>query len=130
MDNIFLDTAHRQRFVEVMRKLDKIHDNMRYDQEYGAALYILTADSGIWNAAQRYVGENRGIDFENLFREVDFSGGYSVLIKTAWHLFNNGTQEATMLELLRLDEKNFLLAVQALMIRRYGYPMVEVDHGK
>ena len=40
--------------MTAMREIGKIYDG-RLDQEYGAALYLLTSSAGLWQKAQGYV---------------------------------------------------------------------------
>jgi len=101
-----------------MRRIDKI-DGGKFDLEYGAACYILTADAATWSKAQDYVSRN-GILFEEMLKEVDFSGGYQVLILWAANLFNEHAANINPVELMRLDESNFRVALSALVVRRYG----------
>jgi hypothetical protein len=116
-DILFTSEAHKARFLTAIQEIDKVYAG-RLDPEYGAALYILTSSSGTWEKASSYVSRYR-IDFEEMFNEVDFSGGYSVLIKLASNLFNGNTH-IDPLEFLRLDDHNFDLALNAIKIRRYG----------
>lgn len=109
--------SHKTRLLDAMQALGKV-DGGVLDPEYASALYILTADAGIWNRARGYIS-NRGIAIEEMLKREDFSGGYEVLVKLAGNLFN-GNEHIDPLEFLRLDESNFLLALSAIMIRRHG----------
>jgi hypothetical protein len=116
---IFTSLEHKQRFVQVIQDLGKVY-NGKLDPEYAAALYILTSHTGTWNKAQQYVDKKgHGIDFPTMIEDRDWSGGYGVLIKWASNLFN-GETHIDPLELLRLDEANFGLALTALWIRRHS----------
>jgi hypothetical protein len=121
MASIFFTSAeHKARFLATIRAIDKIDhggpSDGRFDQEYSAALYILTSSTATWEKAQSYVSR-RGIDFEELLHEVDFSGAYSVLILLASNLFNSNTH-IDPVEFMRLDDRNFALAMAALQVRR------------
>lgn len=116
-DITFKSEEHENRFLAAMQALGKIYAG-KLDPEYASALYIICADLGTWNKAQGYI-DREGIDFEEMLQKVDFSGGYSVLILLAGHLFNN-QQRIEPLEFLRLDESNFRLALDALKLRRYS----------
>lgn len=123
-ENIYWVSAeHKQRFTTAMQKFGKIY-NGKIDPEYGAALYILTSRSSTWDQAEGCVN-GLGINFEDLFKEARFSGAYSVLIEWASGLFNGNTSIVPN-ELMRLDDDNFQLALQALRIRRYGVPFSEL----
>jgi len=114
--SIFFKSAeHTQRFLAAMRSTGKMYGG-RLDQEYGAALYILTADLATWQKAQAYV-DRHGIDIPALLEEVHFSGGYSVLIMLAGNLFNSQVH-IDPVELMRLDDSNFTVALTALQVRR------------
>ena len=116
MANIFFKSpAHRQRFIPAMQQIGKIYGG-RLDSEYGAALYVLTADLDTWEQAQAYVDRD-GIDFEALLAEGEFSGGYTALIQLAGNLFNDRTA-CSPVDLMRLDESNFTVALTALQVRR------------
>jgi len=115
-DRIFFTSeGHKERFVETMKRLGKVY-NRTYDAEYAAAIYILSSDPATWNKVSRYVS-HEGIDIETMLQEVDFSGGYGVLVTLAGNLFNNG-QHLDPLEFLRLDEGNFRVALNAIILRR------------
>jgi hypothetical protein len=113
MSNIFFKSlAHRTRLLEAMRSIDK-----EFDPEYGAAIYVLSADFSTWERAQDYVSSS-GICFDEMLSE-HWSSSYQVLIKWAGNLFNN-EQHIDPVDLMWLDESSFLLALGALHIRRYG----------
>ncbi len=120
----FTSAGHQQRLFAAMQQIGKI-DAGKLDPEYAAALYLLTAHTGTWQKAQKYVSRH-GIDLQTLLDEVHFSRGYLVLIKLAGNLFNNH-QHLDPLEFLRLDEHNFLLALTALIVRRAGLQIADFD---
>lgn len=113
----FKSNDHTERLLTAMHRIGKVYSG-KLDQEYGAALYILTADQAIWNKTRDYVDSN-GIDFEAMLKEVDFSGGYGVLVTLAWNLFN-GHGHLDPIEFMRLDESNFQIALNAIIVRRYS----------
>jgi hypothetical protein len=113
----FKSAEHKQRLLTTMQELGKIYRGT-LDEEYLSALYILTADRSTWQKASQYVSRD-GIDITAMLKEVDFSGGYGVLIQLAGNLFNQ-RQHLDPIELLRLDEHNFRLALTAIALRRYG----------
>jgi hypothetical protein len=124
MAEIFFKSAeHKKRFVEAMRSIGKIYDG-KLDEEYASALYILTSSTETWQKASDYVSR-AGIDFEAMLEDIDFSGGYSVLIKLASNLFN-GNMHLDALELMRLDDRNFKIALAALQVRRAPLPVSEL----
>ena len=116
-DIIFKSAGHKQRFLAAIQNIGKVYGD-KIDPEYGAALYILTSQVSTWNKASDYVSRD-GIDFEAMLKEVDFSGAYSVIIDLAGNLFNGNTH-IDPVELLRLDEQNFQIALDAIKLRRSG----------
>lgn len=115
--DIFFSTSpeHRQRFLAAIQQIGKVYGG-RIDQEYGAALYILTSDSGMWNLASSYVNRD-GISFETIRKKGGYSGGESVLMLLAGNLFNS-RQHIDPVEFMRLDDEGFRIAITALYIRR------------
>src|SRR5260221_14340647 len=88
----FKSPEHRLRWLYVLQTMGKVHAG-KIDQEYGAALYGLTADLDTWQQAQMYVDRHgfdvealHGIDFPELLAKGEFSGGYTVLIQWAVNL--------------------------------------------
>src|SRR4051794_40581447 len=124
-DIFFKSAEHKQRFLATMQQIGKI-DTGKLDPEYAAALYILTADAGTWQKAREHVSR-QGIDIQTLLEEVDFSSGYAVLIKLAGNLFNN-QQHLDPLEFLRLDNRNFHIALTALILRRSSIHIDDFDY--
>jgi hypothetical protein len=114
----FKSAEHKERFLSTMLQRGKV-DGGKFDAEYGAAFYILTADLWTWENVQDYI-TRRGIDFEAMLKEVDFSGGYSILPKLASNLFN-GNEPIQAVDIPnRLDESNFRIAMSAFLLRRYS----------
>jgi len=120
----FTSAEHRQRLLATMQQLGKISAD-ELDAEYASALYILTADLATWRKSSAYVSRD-GIDIEAMLQEVDFSGGWFVLIQLAGNLFNRA-QHLDPIELLRLDERNFHLALAAIALRRYGLRLSDLN---
>ena len=118
----FTSREHKDGFLTAMQGLRKVYDG-KLDPEYGAAVYILTADADTWDKASEYVDRD-GIDFEALLAEVDFSGAYSNLIRLAGNLFN-GQTACNPVELYRLDDRNFQVAMTAFQIRRLSLPLAD-----
>lgn len=112
----FKSTEHMERFLDVIEGIGQVH-NGQIDLEYGAAVYILTADLEIWGKSKQYI-DAEGIAFGELLADTDFSGGYTILVKLAGNLFNNG-QHLDPLDLIGLDEDNFKAALTAMQLRRY-----------
>ncbi len=116
---LFKKPEHKQRFVAAMQAIGGKIYRGTYDPEYGAALYVLTADASTWQKARDYVSCH-GIDFGALLEDLDWSGGHRALLQWAANLFNEQAAQCNPVELMRLDESNFHVALSALLIRRYG----------
>jgi hypothetical protein len=114
----FKSDGHRQRFITAIQSIGKVYDH-KVDPEYGAALYILTSSLSTWNIASDYVSRG-GINFDDLLKDNDFSGGYVSLIELAGNLFNSQTH-VNLVDLYNLDESNFTVALTALQIRRHNW---------
>lgn len=118
----FKSAGHKQRFLNIMQQLGKVYGG-KYDEEYAAALYILTSALGIWEKAEGYV-DRSGIDFDVMLGEEHFTTGQAVLIRLAGNLFS-GDQHVDPHEFYgTLDDENFVVALEALQLRRHGYPMM------
>jgi hypothetical protein len=128
-DIFFKGDSHKARLLAAMQQLNQ-RDGDRYDSEYGAALYVLTSDHWTWEKAQEYVGASGrpGIKFEELLAEADWSEGYLILVKWAANLFNEFAAHIDPVQLMRLDEGNFAVALTALVIRRNGLRMSDLEH--
>jgi hypothetical protein len=107
--------GHKERFLAAIQQIGKIHGG-KIDSEYGAAIYVLTADQATWAKAQDYVSSG-GIWFKKMLQEQDWSGGMGVLIQWAANLFNENAAHCDPVELMRLDERNFEVALSALQLR-------------
>ncbi len=115
-ESVFRSPEHRRRFVEAMERIDKVEEQRHCDPEYGAAVFILSAYSGIWDRTSTYVSR-RGIRFDKMLKDQDFSGGLNVLIRLAGNLFNEHACQVTPVEFTRLDEQNQQLAQNAIWVR-------------
>jgi hypothetical protein len=115
--NIFFTSPeHKARLRAILEKLHKLGTD---DQEYTAALYVLTSSAGLWQRLEGYV--SHGIDFTTMLEEQDFSGGIGVLVRLAGNLFNGTNEDTPSVDIpTRLDDRNFLVALTALQVRRYG----------
>jgi hypothetical protein len=118
----FKSEGHKKRFVEAVQAQGKVYDQGKIDPEYGAAFYVLTSDLSTWEKARDYI-DREGIDFEAMFQELDWSGGYYVLLQWAANLFNPQAAHIDPVELMRLDDNNFKVAHSALLVRRYELAM-------
>jgi hypothetical protein len=111
---IFRSEGHKDRFLEAIKKNDKVY-NGKIDAEYGAALLLLTANLSIWNRTRGYVSGDC-IDFEQIL-DIHFSTTETTLVQVAGNLFS-GAIHANPVDLVRLDNANFEVAIQALRMRR------------
>jgi hypothetical protein len=124
-DIFFKSEEHKQRFLDAIIGLGKVYSG-QLDPEYAAALYIFTSDLGTWQMVRRYVSRH-GIDIQRLLDEEHFSSSEAVLTKLAGNLFNN-QQHLDPLEFLRLDDRNFQIALTALILRRSRFHVNDFDY--
>ena len=133
----FSSIHHLERFQAALEATNKVwHDDWskenKIQEEYGAALYVLTSSSGTWERAKAYVLRSNGILFDELLANEHWSGGYVSLIKLAGNLFNAGYTKCDPVDLVTgLDERNFNVAMTALRIRRRAWPLQHIiDHAE
>lgn len=115
MTILFRSAIHKRRFLAAIQQIGKVYDGW-IDQEYGAALYVLTADTSTWERTKQHVHSDH-ISFQGILESGYWSGGETVLLQWASNLFN-GHDAIGPVELMRLDENNFQVAITALQIRR------------
>lgn len=124
VDFFYTSREHKKRWLTAILSTGKVFDG-KLDPEYASALYILTSSAGTWSKAQSYVDRD-GIDFEAMLAQVDFSGGYSVLIHLAGNLFNDRFTCSPVDLATRLDSENFTVAMNALQIRSINWTLNEI----
>lgn len=115
----FKNEKHRTVFTEAVAKLDK------KDYALMAAIYLMTAESRLWNSTQRYVQRN-DILFESIRLRNSTEVGYT-LYSAAKDLYL-GTKNLTIGDLADttlIDPKTFGLICNAMAIRRYGVGAVK-----
>lgn len=93
-------------------------------QEYSAAFYILCAHAEIWEKAQPLITRN-GIKFEEVLQNTHFSTGDRALVELAGNLFGQDIR-SNPVDLMVLDPKNFLVALQALQMRKYPIRLSQI----
>lgn len=116
-DLFFTEPEHKQRWLTAMQQIGKVYDG-KIDPEYGAALYLLTADEIRWHVAERFVAHT-GIDVDSILFVASFSSGEVIMVKLAGNLLN-GNESISPREFTRLSEYNFRLALDAIKLRFYG----------
>lgn len=123
----FTEPAHKQRWLTALQQIGKVYDG-KIDPEYGAALYLLTADEIRWHVAEKRVSHT-GIDIDSILFVASFSSGEIILVKLAGNLLN-GNQSISPREFTRLSEHNFLIALDAIKLRYYGGRIEDFEEGK
>lgn len=114
----FASDEHKEHFANVIDSLHKVNADRRVDPEYGAAIFILTSTHmSLWEMARNHIRGEK-IDFTAMMNQP-LSSGEVIMLKLASHLFNEQTH-IDPVELVRLDEQNFQLALSAIRLRRYG----------
>jgi hypothetical protein len=115
----FGSEEHRERFKEAIQRMEDRatwSGGQRLDQEYSAALHLLTADEVIWEKAQAFFTPV-GIGFAKMIKGVHLSTTEMAMIRLAGNLFGQQIK-ANPLDLIDLDDRNFAVAIQALQLRR------------
>ena len=83
-------------------------------------LYLISGNEELKQKVEPYFNGNSGMfDTEKMFEEQDFSAGLSILAKLAVNLFN-ANEKINPLQLMILDDENFELAMNAIILRRQG----------
>ena len=118
-EDLFTSEHHKRRFLDAMLGNRKVYNGV-FDQEYAACFYILTEDEHTWKLAQQHI-EHGLIDMKAIIRQGRFSSGYGVLIRLAGNLLNGNTNKNVLpVDLMKLDESTYRIALNAMKIRRYG----------
>jgi hypothetical protein len=114
---MFLSEEHARRFWAVWSQLGE-----RSGDEDASLLYGLTAFSDVWRAAQAVgVVRDRRVCWSAVSGMLPgASHGRKVLFRWLLGLAALDEGEMEPVDLMILDEWHFLVAVQALLIRRYG----------
>lgn len=119
----FLDNQHQLRYKQMIQR----DNSNQTDNERHAMFYILSGNEDLANKINYiYDFENHSIEPDCLENDrVDFSSSAKNLIRLAYNLYNNYTDEHTSpLNLLGiLDNKNYTLALSSIDIR---FGVVEV----
>ena len=131
----FSSPEHLERFKSVLEAIGKTwidrydHNAVKVQEEYACAVYVLTSSLGTWERASSYVSSG-GIQFPELLEEVHWSGGYLNLLRWAANLFNERFANQNPIDIsCSLDERNFQVAITALIIRRKSWPLQYIlDH--
>ena len=118
----YKDEDHRNKLKELLIKYKKVYAkyNNEVDQYYLPTFYILTSDPELRRKSYRYITDE-GIKFNQMTDEQDFSSGPMELIRLAHQLFNNGDQADISRIISVLDEENFQVALQAIILKRSSY---------
>ena len=125
----FTSAEHKQRWFESLLKIERIYKGGAFDPRYGSALYILTADAGMWHVAQNYVSRE-GLEIETFLKEVHLSTSESVLTRLAGNLFNPTSLHVDPVEFMVFDESNFAVAMSAISIRYRGLHVTDIKEGE
>ena len=131
-DFFFTSPRHAADFIAWMKGLKKTF-NGRFEgqetellnEEYAAAIYILTSSAGTWERAKGYIPKTgSGIQFDEMLANEHWSGGYVCLIQLAGNLFNAGYTQCSPIDLVTgLDERNYKVAITAFKMRRRAWPL-------
>ena len=116
----FRDAAHKRNFVSRVKR-----NPNKCDNDYLAALYLLTADKTLWLTAQKEI-TNEKISIEDINIRGISPMGY-MLIKVASDI----KEKSTYLSLADIGDKHlvsneeFRIIITALKISRRGYEVID-----
>lgn len=117
MEFQYLSREHKQDFLENRRNIPEYY---RFNKEFLSVLYLISGNEELKQKVEPYFNGNSGMfDTEKMFEEQDFSAGLSILAKLAVNLFN-ANEKINPLQLMILDDENFELAMNAIILRRQG----------
>lgn len=120
------DAGHKQRFLATMQEIGKIDSDGSMDTDYGAAVYILTANKHTWDMAKAVV-HNHSINFDGLLTGGHLTSGSYIMNYLAANLFNGETPSSPYeISGHSLDESNYQTAISAFHIKRYGLRVDEL----
>jgi hypothetical protein len=113
----FLNQEHQAKFQELRAGMAEYYRN---NKEYLSVVFIMAGDEELFHKMNRYFDAKLGeFSSDEMFKEQDFSSGMRILAKLAVHLFNNN-ETVTPLDFMLLDDKRLTLAINAILLRRYG----------
>jgi hypothetical protein len=121
----FLNEDHRKSFQELREGLS---ENRRFDEKYLSVCFLMAGSPELFRKMNPYFdGVEGSLKSDKMFEEQDFSSSFGILAKLAVHLFNSN-EKVSPLDLVEyLDKENFQLAINAIILRRYGisrsYPL-------
>lgn len=117
MEFQYLSREHKQDFLENRRNIPEYY---RFNKEFLSVLYLISGNEELKQKIEPYFNGSSGMfDTEKMFEEQDFSAGLSILAKLAVNLFN-ANEKINPLQLMILDDENFELAMNAIILRRQG----------
>lgn len=113
----FLNNEHKAKFQEVRMEMADID---RFNKEFLAAAFIILGDAELEEKMKPYLDPDDGLlDSVAVFEQQDFSNEGLILAKLAAHLFDN-SEQVLPLDLVKLEGEKLKLAMEAIMLRRYG----------
>lgn len=114
----FLNSEHESNFTKY--RVENMGDRFRTNKEYLSVVYLMTGNTELYQKMNPYFNARSGeFDSKKMFVEQDFSSGLSILAKLAAHLFNSN-EVVQPLNIISLDEQNFKLALNSMILRRFG----------
>ncbi len=113
----FYDEDHREKVLQWLQKENRISSDGRLDIYYLPALYILLSTKNeLFKKTCRFIED--GIDFQKMLSTQDFPSSENKLIRLAANLYNDSMDVSPSELIDTLDEENFLLAMQAVYLKR------------
>ena len=95
-------------------------EHYRFNKEFLSVIFLMAGNEELNRKIEPYFDVNKGeFDTLEMFEEQDFSSGLRVLALLAVNLFN-ANEKVDPLQLMSLDDVNFKLAMNAIILRRHG----------
>ncbi|KRT87104.1 MULTISPECIES: DUF6075 family protein [Bacillus] len=113
----YLNFDHEQDYLEMRRNMP---EHYRFNKEFLSVIFLMAGNEELNRKIEPYFDVNKGeFDTLEMFEEQDFSSGLRVLALLAVNLFN-ANEKVDPLQLMSLDDVNFKLAMNAIILRRHG----------
>lgn len=116
--NMFLDKEHEEYFAIFRSEMNEKYQN---NKEYLSVVYIMSGNLELHMKIRKHFDPKKGVFFsDRMFELEDLSSGAYVLAKLAVNLFNNNEVANPLDMISSLDDRNFMLALNAMKVRRFG----------
>lgn len=123
---------HFYRYDTLMNRVSAGNPSRLNDAAYKAALYILSADVGLFEIARTNVGTS-GINFDEIIaavRHAQVTDSQVTAAMAAYNLFNGGSSSLSLQDLSMCNYETLDVIVTAFYIRKGGRTPVHTRNGE